>query len=184
MHHEPLGQMFVSALIVSSRPTRRKIMNTRAAALAAQIQDFNREMIACVRGCSDADWRLICKDEDWSVGVVARHVGDGHYQVVELARMIIKGDPLPDWSMADIVRMGNDHARAHADCTREEVVAILKKNGRALEGFVAGLSEDELDRKGRLPLLDQEVSAQQILEMLVMQSGGDHLQSIRKTMTD
>jgi hypothetical protein len=158
-------------------------MNARAEALAAQIRDFNREMIACVKDCSDADWRSICKDEDWPVGVVARHVGDGHYQVVELARMIIGGDPLPDWSMDDIVRMGNDHARAHADCTRDEVVAILETNGANLEGFVAGLSEDALDRKGLLPLLDQEVSTQQLLEMLIMQSGGEHLQSIRKTMT-
>jgi hypothetical protein len=157
-------------------------MNPRAQALSEQIEVFNRDMIACVRDCSDSDWRRTCSDEDWPVGVVARHVGDGHYQVVELAKLIIQGAPLPDWSMDDIVRMGNEHARTHADCTQQEVLAILETNGRAVAAYVAGLSGEELDRKARLPLLDQDVSTQQILEMLVLHSGGDHLKSIRQTI--
>ena len=157
-------------------------MNSRAQALIRQIETFNRNVIDCVRNCSDTDWRKICQAEDWPVGVVARHLGDGHYRVVELARMIIQGDPLPEWTMEDIIQMGNDHAREHADCTREEVLAILEQNARALIAFVDTLSEEELDRKGHLTLMASEVSAQQILEMLILHSGGDHLESIRSTV--
>ncbi len=157
-------------------------MTSRAQALAQQIEDFNREVMACVRDCQDADWVRKCEAEDWSVGVVARHVGDGHYRVVELAKMIIGGDPLPEWSMEDVIQMGNDHARKHASCTKEEVLSILETNCRSLINYVSSLTEDDLDRKGQMNLIGGEVSAQQILEMLILHSGGDHLKSMRATM--
>ncbi len=159
-------------------------MNTRVQALAEQIQAFNRDMMNCVQNCKDSDWLKICEAEDWTVGVVARHVGDGHYRVVELAKMIIAGTPLPDWSMDAIVQMGNEHAREHADCTREEVLAILASNAATLNEFVTALSEDELDRQGAMALIGGDVSVQQILEMLILQSGGEHLKSIRATLAD
>jgi hypothetical protein len=158
-------------------------MNARSQALAERIQGFNLEMTACVRNCSDEDWQRVCKAEDWTVGVVARHVGDGHYRVVELAKMIIAGAPLPDWSMDAVVQMANDHAREHADCSRGEVLGILDANAGALTEFISGLSEDELDRQGHMALIGGNISVQQILEMLILQSGGDHLKSIRATIT-
>jgi hypothetical protein len=159
-------------------------MNTRAQELSQKIQAFNRNMLDCVQHCGDADWQKVCKAEDWPVGVVIRHVADGHYSVMALAKMIIKGDPLPDWSMEAVIQMGNDHAREHADCTREEVLALLEKNGRAVSEFVADLSEDELDRQGQMALIGGQVSAHKILEMLILHSGGDHLKSIRSTISD
>lgn len=158
-------------------------MNPRAQALSDKIQAFNREMINCVQDCSDDDWQRTCKAEDWPVGVVARHVGHGHYRVVELAKMIIKGDPLPEWTMADVVKMGNDHAREHAACTREEVLAIIEKKGRSLIEYINTLSEEELDRKGQMTLAGGAISAQQIMEMLILHSGGEHLESIRNTIS-
>lgn len=158
-------------------------MNPRAQALAERIQVFIRDVMDCVRNCSDPDWRKTCKAEDWPLGVVARHIGQGHYRVVELARMIIKGDPLPEWSMDDVIQMGNDHARAHADCTKDEVLSILEANGRSLNEFITALTDDDLDRKGEMALIGGEVSAQKILEMLILHSGGEHLESMRTTIS-
>ena len=157
-------------------------MNPRAKTLAEKIQSFNRDLIECVENCSDADWRKTCQAEDWPVGVVIRHVADGHYGVMAMAKMIINGEPLPELTMEAIIQMGNDHAREHADCTRDEVLTLLTQNSRALSEFVASLSEDELDRQGRMTLLGGDVSAQQIMEMLILQSGGDHLSSVQSTI--
>ncbi len=157
-------------------------MTSRAQALAQKIEAFNREVIACVHDCKDADWTRKCEAEDWPLGVVARHVGDGHYRVGALARLIIQGETLPAWTMEEVIQMGNDHARKHAECTKEDVLSILENNGRALVDYVAALSEDDLDARGTLALLGGEISAQQILEMLVLHSGGDHLQSMRTTL--
>ena len=158
-------------------------MSARIEALTRKIEAFNQDMVAVVRSCSDDDWRKVCAAEDWSVGVVARHVGDGHYRVVELAKMIISGSPLPAWSMEDIIGMGNDHARQHADCTKEEVLSILETNSRSLTTYITSLTEEELDRKGQMALIGGEISAQQIMEMLILHSGGEHLESMRNTIS-
>ena len=158
-------------------------MNPRSQALAQKVQAFNRDLLDCVHRCSDSDWHKTCQAEDWPVGVVLRHVADGHYGVMALAQMIIKGDPLPELTMEAVIQMGNDHAREHAACTREEVIALLEKNGGALSEFIANLSEDELDRQGQMALIGGPVSTQQILEMLILHSGGDHLSSVRTTIS-
>jgi hypothetical protein len=158
-------------------------MSPRAQALAEKIQAFNRDFLDCVQNCSDADWQKTCPAEDWPVGVVIRHVAEGHYGVKALAQMIIKGDPLPELTMEAVIQMGNAHAREHADCTREEVRTLLEQNGRALVEFIANLTEDELDCQGQMALLGGDVSAQQILEMLILHSGGDHLSSVRSTLS-
>ena len=158
-------------------------MSPRAQALAEKIQAFNRDFLDCVQNCSDADWQKTCQAEDWPVGVVIRHVADGHYGVMALARMIIKGDPLPELTMDAVIQMGNDHAREHADCTREEVRALLEQNGRALIEFITNLTEDQLDCQGQMALLGGDVSTQQMLEMLILHSGGDHLSSVRSTIS-
>ena len=158
-------------------------MSPRAQALAEKIQAFNRDFLDCVQNCSDADWQKTCPAEDWPVGVVIRHVAEGHYGVKALAQMIIKGDPLPELTMEAVIKMGNDHAREHADCTREEVRALLEQNGRALIEFIANLTEDELDCQGQMALLGGDVSAQQILEMLILPAAADPLTSALYTLS-
>ncbi len=158
-------------------------MNPRSQALAQKIQAFNRDLLNCVQNCSDSDWQKTCQAEDWPAGVVLRHVADGHYGVMALAQIIIKGDPLPDLTMEAVIQMGNDHAREHAACTREEVIALLEKNGAALIEFIANLTEDELDRQGHMALIGGQVSTQQLLEMLILHSGGEHLSSVRNTLS-
>lgn len=154
-------------------------MNQRARDLTEQIEQFNRAMIDCVQNCSDADWKKACAAEDWPVGVVARHVGHGHLSIIEMATMIIKGDPLPELTMETVIQMGNDHAREHADCTRTEVLAIFEENGKAVCDFVVRLSDEELDRTGHMALVGGEISTQQIMELVILQSGGEHLASIK-----
>jgi hypothetical protein len=113
------------------------------------------------------------------VGVGARHIGAGHYAIMDLARMIVDGVALPPLTGEQIVQMANEHAREHADCSKAEVLEILKKNGESLAQFAAALGDDELDRTGFLTMLNRDVSTQQFLEAVILQSGGEHLNSMR-----
>jgi hypothetical protein len=58
---------------------------------------------------------------------------------------------------------------------KEEVLGVLRCNGKALVDYVAGLSDAELDRTGHPALAGGEVTAQQLMEMVILQSGGEHL---------
>ena len=157
-------------------------MSERAQLLADTIQVFNDAVMAFVDRCPEEAWRQTCKTEDWQVGVVARHVADGHFQVTRLAKTMLQGEPLPELTMEQVIEQGNAHARDHADCTPEEVKKLLAENGAAAVAFAAGLSDEDLDRKGHLALVGGEVSVEQLLNLVIIQSGGEHLASMQTTI--
>ena len=154
-------------------------MATRAKDLADRLRAFNNEIIAFVEKCTEEEWRKHCPSEDWTVGVVARHIGAGHYGILDLVKMIIAGEKLPEITERAVIEMANQHALEHADCTRKEVLDLLKTNGAELVDFVAGLDDEKLDRKGYLSLMEKDVSAGQFLEMAILGSGGEHFNSIK-----
>jgi hypothetical protein len=70
-------------------------------------------------------------------------------------------------------------SRAHADCTKDEALDALQKNGAELVAFVAGLSDDELDRKGSMPAFGGEVTVHQVIEFVIFQSAQEHFDSMK-----
>jgi uncharacterized damage-inducible protein DinB len=155
-------------------------MTERARDLAERLRLFNNEIITFVENCSDDDWKRICTWEEWTVGVTARHIGAGHYDIIGLAKMIVDGEELPELTMDQINEMANQHAREHADCTKDEVLDILGKNGAAIADFVAGLNDAELDRSSHLAALGGYVSTQQLIELVIFQSAAEHFANIKK----
>jgi len=157
-------------------------MSERSQSLAELIQVFNEAVRAFVDRCPEEAWRKTCTSEDWSVGVVARHVAASHFQVIQLARTMLQGKPLPDLTMAQLIEQGNAHARKHADCIREEVQSLLEENGNTMVAFVAGLKDDDLDLKGHLPMMGGDLTVEQLLRTVIIQSGGEHLASMQTTV--
>ena len=157
-------------------------MNPQAHKLAERLATFNNELIALVEQCSDKAWQTACA-EDWSVGVVARHIGASHYSgIIEMTKMIVAGQPLPEITPEGLVQQANDHARAHAHCTKAEVLAILRKNGTLLRDYAASLKDEELHRKTYLEILGGEITAGQFMEAVVLQSAGEHLTSMKAAL--
>lgn len=155
-------------------------MNEQAKELAAQFDRFNRGLISFVEACSEEDWKKETAEEKWSVGVVARHVAAGHYGAMEFAKKIITDEPLPDLTMDAINQMNAQHASEHAECTKSEVLELLKKNGSSITGFVEELSEAELDRTGHMELTGGAISTRQFIENIILQSGGEHFDNMKK----
>jgi hypothetical protein len=154
-------------------------MSERAKNLAGRLRAFTDDVIGFVEGCSDKNWSKVLATEEWTVGVTARHIGAGHFEAVGLARMMVKGEKLPEFTMEQLVEMANAHARQHAGCTREEVLEVLRRNGAALVDYIAGLSDAELNRTGHLALAGGELSAQQLIEAVILKSGGEHLANMK-----
>ncbi|MFZ2445477.1 MAG: hypothetical protein WAW37_03895 [Syntrophobacteraceae bacterium] len=154
-------------------------MNVRAKDLAERLGKFNDEIIAFVENCGEDDWGKMLAWEQWPVGVAVRHIGAGHYEAAALAGMIVRGEKLPEITGKQIVEMANQHAREHAGCTREEVLDVLRKNGRDMVGFVAGLDDSDLDRTGYLLMMDKDITAGEFIETVVLLSGGEHFNNIR-----
>ena len=92
----------------------------------------------------------VTSGEQWPVCVVARHVAAGHYGAFDFAKMIAAGETLPELSMDAIDQMNAKHAEEHVNCTKSEVVGLLKQNGSSITSFVAELDDEKLDRTSRL----------------------------------
>jgi hypothetical protein len=154
-------------------------MSERVKKFAERLRAFTDEVIAFVEGCSEKNWKKVCTTEQWPVGVTARHIGAGHFEAVALVRMLVKGEKLPEITMDQLVGMANEHARQHTECTQEDVLGVLRRNGAALVDYAAGLSDAELDRTGHLALAGGELSAQQLIEAVILKSGGEHFANMK-----
>jgi hypothetical protein len=158
-------------------------MSQRAKNLAERMRSFNEEVIGFVEGCSDKNWRkVLATEEAWTVGVTARHIGAGHFEAIGLAKMIVNGEKLPKFTMEQIVEMANEHARKHAGCTKQEVLGLFRQTGASLVDYVTGLSDAELDRTGKLALAGGELTAEQLIEAIILKSGGEHFLNMKATV--
>jgi hypothetical protein len=153
-------------------------MGQRSQALAEQFEQANRQMTATIERCSEAQWKARTSSETWPVGVVAHHVAQSHEGIAGLVRMIANGQPLPPMTM-DMINQGNaEHAKQFANVTREETLALIKKNGAAAASAVRELSDEQLDRSA--PVLGgPPMTAQQVIERVLIGHVKEHHGSIQ-----
>ena len=155
--------------------------NSRARQLADRLQAFNDDVTATVQALSPEQWLRTCR-EDWPVGVTARHIAVGHYDIIEFVRMIVRDNRLPEFTEEEVRQAANEHAQKHADCTQQEVLDLLRENAASLIDFVSGLRDDELEQRAYLSLAGQKVSAENFIREVVLNSGGEHLESIKAAL--
>lgn len=158
-------------------------MSRRANAMAKRIKDFSGELVAFVENLSDGDWVKICGWEQWPVGVTARHIGAFHLTLFSMIDMIIKGEDLPHLNMDQVNGRAKKDSQAHADCTRAEALDLLRQNGAKMATFVSGLNDEDLDRTGSMPAFGGEVTAEQLIELVIFSSAGRHFDSMKRAVT-
>ncbi len=157
-------------------------MSQRAKDLSSRVRSFCDEIIGFVQNLSDSDWSKTTEWEQWPVGAAARHLGAGHFGIYTLAGIMIKGKELPQMTMDQVNAMSEKDAREHVNCTKADALEQLRKNGADMVAFVAGLSDQDLDCKGSMPAFGGEFTVEQLLDAVLFQSGGQHLESMRKAV--
>jgi len=149
-------------------------MSERAIELAERFKAFNEELIEFVRNCTDEGWRKVCPGERWPVGVVARHIAASHYGALGLVKTMVSGEKLPELTEAGVDQLNLKHAEKHRHCTRDEVLKALRENGASVAGFVAGLSDGDLDRSGNIPAAGGDLTTGQIIGTIIIHSAREH----------
>ena len=150
-------------------------MSKRAVDLAERFKAFNNDLIGFVENCSDENWRKVCPDERWSVGVVARHIAASHYGALGLAKMMVAGEKLPELTEVAIDHLNSKHAEKHRHCTRDEVLKTLRENGASVADYVAGLSDIDLDRIGHIAAAGGDMTTEHLIANIIIRAGGEHL---------
>ena len=154
-------------------------MSQRAKEISDRIKSFSDNVMAFVENLSEDDWRKICESEEWPVGATAYHLGAGHFAIFEMAGMIVRGEDLPPLTMDQINAMSDKQAREHADCTKAEAIEALRKNSAEMVAFVAGLTDEELDRKGSMPAFGGEATTEQLIQFVIFESAMRHFDSMK-----
>jgi hypothetical protein len=155
-------------------------MGEHAEALADQFEQANRELIMLAEHCSDQQWRAICPNEGWSVGVAMHHIAEDHLFLAGLAQTVAMDQPVPAFTGEMIHQLNAQHAQQHTACTSQETIALLQTNGAAAASIVRSFSDAQLERSAVLPWeAGPPWSARRVIEEKLIGHFDEHLASIR-----
>jgi hypothetical protein len=160
---------------------------SRSWELAERFAQVSGELVAVVEGCSDAQWTTICPGERQSVGVTARHVAQWYPFELEQISAIAAERPLPPLTQETVDEMNARHREEHAGCTRDEVLALLRRNAAVVVDTIRSFGDAELDRTGTLvsacPLRPEiRGSAEEFIVWTLIGHTRSHLRNIRAAL--
>jgi hypothetical protein len=158
-------------------------MGERSQALADKFEAAHNDLISTIESIPDDKWQLTCQNDERPVGVVAHHVGVSYASTFESVRMAGTGQPVPPMSMEMFNAMNAEHAVENASCTKEDALAVIRKNGSHVHSEMASLDDALLDREVHFPLFGPEpVTVERMLDMLVIGHINMHLPDIKATV--
>ena len=157
-------------------------MGSRSEALAKQFEAKVQEAVAVLEKLSDADWKKVTEAEHWTVGVTAHHLASALEPVAGMVTAIVSGQSPGHFTRAMLDEMNARHAQEHANCTRVETIALLKKGAAAAAAVVRGLHDDQLAKSGTVFTDAPPMTAEQLVTGGLIGHIDVHVSSVRKAV--
>jgi hypothetical protein len=157
-------------------------MGAKGEALAKQFEAKAQEAVAVVEKLNNADWKKVTAAEKWTVGVTAHHLAGAFEPVSGIITAIVSGQSLGNFSRAMLDEMNATHAREHANCTKAETIALLKKGAPVAAAVVRGLSDDQLAKSATVFTDAPAMTAEQVVMGALINHIDEHFGSIRNTV--
>jgi Mycothiol maleylpyruvate isomerase N-terminal domain len=157
-------------------------MGAKGEALAKQFEAKAREAATVVESLSDADWKKMTAAEKWTVGVTAHHLARAFEAVSGIVTGIVSGQVPGGFTRGMLDGMNAQHAKEHANCTKAETVALMKKGAPTAAAVVRGLSDDQLAKSGAVFTDAPPMTAEQLVMAGLINHIDEHIGSIRKAV--
>jgi hypothetical protein len=157
-------------------------MGARSEALAQQFEAKVQEAVAVLEQLSGADWKRVTAAEHWTVGVTAHHLASALEPVAGMVSAIVAGQSRGHFTRAMLDEMNARHAQEHANCTKADTVALLRRGAAAAAGVVRGLHDDQLATSGTVFTDAPPMTAEQLITGGLLTHIDAHVGSIRKTV--
>jgi hypothetical protein len=157
-------------------------METRSEALAKQFEAKVQEAVAVIEKLSDADWKKVTEAEHWTVGVTAHHLASALEPVAGIITAIASGQSRGNFTRAMLDEMNARHAQEHANCTKAETIALLKRGAAAAVAVVRGLPDEQLARSGTVFRDASPMTVEQVITSGLITHIDAHFGSIRQTV--
>jgi hypothetical protein len=157
--------------------------NPEAEALAQRFKEAVQRLAALLERCSAEQWRTVCPEEGWSVGVIAHHVGGAFCFQAGLIEALLSGKPLPEQTRQGIDEGNARHALKYADCGQDETVEGLRVKGAAIGQLLAGLTDEQLELAAPFVLASGRVtSIRTIIERMLIGHVENHRAGIESVI--
>jgi DinB superfamily len=155
-------------------------MSQRSEALAARLEAGAAALAAFANGLSAAEWQTRVPKDGRKIGVVVHHVANVYPIEIQLAQKLGAGEAVQGVSWDDIAKMNAGHAKEFDGITKEEAVALLKRNSAAAAAAIRALSDKQLDSAAPLSLnADAPLTCQFMLEDHAVRHSYHHLAKIK-----
>lgn len=155
-------------------------MSERATHLADQTDEAINQVIAFVETVPDDKWTAFCSPEQCTAAALAAHIAVAATGVLNaLVKPISQGEPPPPITPEQLHAGNAENARKFANRSKADVVADLRSYGTEASSYVRGLSDEELQRTGVLFFSPEPVSADFVIEHVLINHSLEHLESLR-----
>jgi len=102
---------------------------------------------------------------------------------IELAQSVAEGNVIVGVTRAAVHEINAKHAREHSETTREEAIALLRRNGELAAPAIRALGDEQLDRAAPISLyFDTPLSCQFFLEDHAVRHSWHHAARIRQAL--
>jgi hypothetical protein len=159
-------------------------MGSRAEALAAKFEQVNGECIEAV-AVANGNLDVICPAEGWTAAAVGAHIGGSHQGILEnLIKPAVEGRELPKFDLTSFAEGNAKAAQENAAMPQEQILAMMREHGENAAAYLRSLSDEDLDRPTNFsPAGDQPVTAQQIIEWVLIGHPADHGKSLKQGLS-
>ena len=118
-----------------------------------------------------------------TVGVIVHHVATMYPLEIELAQAVAEGNAITGVTWEAVHDINANHAREHAGTTREEAIALLRRNSELAAQAIRALRDEQLDRAAPISLyFDTPLTCQFFLEDHAMRHSWHHTARIRQAL--
>lgn len=157
-------------------------MGAKGEAFAKEFEAKVQEATALLEKLSDGDWNRTTAAEKWTVGVTAHHLARAFEAVAGIVTGIVSGKSPGNFTTGMLDGMNAQHAAEHANCTKAETIALLKKGVPAAAAVVRGLTDDQLAKSGTVFTDAPPMTAEQLITRGLIIHIDEHVGSIRKAV--
>lgn len=157
-------------------------MGAKSEVLAKQFEAKAQEAASVLEKLTDADWKKVTEAEKWTVGVTAHHLARAFEAVAGIITGIVSGKSPGNFTTGMLDGMNAQHAVEHADCTKAETIALLRKGAPAAAAVVRGLTDEQLTKSGTVFTDAPPMTAEQLINRGLIIHIDEHVGSIRKAV--
>ena len=99
-------------------------------------------------------------------------------------QLIVDGQPLPGVTMDEVNQANDQHAREHVNCTKAEVIELLRSNAAKTLDTWTSLSDEDLERQSYFKLFDTDISAGDLFTALLIDIPTGHFESMKAAVQE